>query len=923
MDFSPAWSPDGTKIAFVSNRDGNHLSTEIYVINADGTSETRLTNDQANDHKPDWQPVRLPPSAFETYRVSVHIGGGPVGYVNVLIPPDATVLSARLLGSSGVENLRNFRYEGTFSLRCYRFAQMSFSAELSEQSTIDVEVKVNRNSVSYQPAHADPLSDAIMERLLAWPASGQFANGGLSFGNLEKAGDWRGYPLLSVNKNTGYQLPQSNVKYVVITSSQTESSINAFLDWKRVQGLEPFVMTTQTIDGTYVGESLQSKTKEFLKDAFNSWHMDYVLIVGGASMLPPISYQGRIAGMGWEDRTTDYYFMTLEQPPDTYSRDWSTMDARYPLDFPDFICGRLPSDDLTELGNMISKTISYEQDTNLGDWARNNLLVVGNNFFVAPAHDWAAYTTGRPKVSLVSGPGLDPGNLTLDALVNLINQGVGSVTMVAHASPYGWFLGGGNMSLDFETVDLLSNTRLPVIFSEGCHSGKFDVSKSVAVKLLGKRVGGAVAIVAGSSYTPYGGEVYLSAYNYETSLPENQWRLPNADYHVGRAFFYFVALNGVIEYMDLLGDPSLVLATARYDKSTTSGGQATITGTVHAFDMFGNLVPVEGALVVASGNGVSASAQTHADGSFQLTVPPGTYDVTASASPPASNINLITIDGHVYGSAQDRVPLAGVNVTAQPRRVGWDFGANTVTDSSGYFNLTARPYGSLQSSSSSLVVIDGCIASADFHLTSPGSGSSEPSAFDITFVDPPYPTSVQTLEVSPGASYRLADVFLATQTATTISQVTTLTALTTVTTSLSYLSSATATDQNLVVQVESSSEVSGLVFDSTRGLLNFTVSGPPGTQGFFNATIAKTLLLGQPVVLVDGLEHSAIVTQDASFWYIHVTYSHSEHHVTIGGSTAVPEFQEAILLLLALFSVTLILLRRARMKQLSIVENRE
>ena len=40
-DMSPSWSPDGNKITFYSNRDGN---SEIYVMNADGTGQTRLTN---------------------------------------------------------------------------------------------------------------------------------------------------------------------------------------------------------------------------------------------------------------------------------------------------------------------------------------------------------------------------------------------------------------------------------------------------------------------------------------------------------------------------------------------------------------------------------------------------------------------------------------------------------------------------------------------------------------------------------------------------------------------------------------------------------------------------------------------------------------------------------------------------------------
>jgi Tol biopolymer transport system component len=52
----PAWSPDGTQIAFSSTRhdasDGNY---EIYVIDADGTGETRLTNNRETDRWPTWR----------------------------------------------------------------------------------------------------------------------------------------------------------------------------------------------------------------------------------------------------------------------------------------------------------------------------------------------------------------------------------------------------------------------------------------------------------------------------------------------------------------------------------------------------------------------------------------------------------------------------------------------------------------------------------------------------------------------------------------------------------------------------------------------------------------------------------------------------------------------------------------------------
>ncbi|MBD0326251.1 MAG: PD40 domain-containing protein, partial [Pyrinomonadaceae bacterium] len=46
LDADPAWSPDGTRLVFVSTRDGNE---EIYVMNADGSSQTRLTTNTALD----------------------------------------------------------------------------------------------------------------------------------------------------------------------------------------------------------------------------------------------------------------------------------------------------------------------------------------------------------------------------------------------------------------------------------------------------------------------------------------------------------------------------------------------------------------------------------------------------------------------------------------------------------------------------------------------------------------------------------------------------------------------------------------------------------------------------------------------------------------------------------------------------------
>jgi hypothetical protein len=52
-DGAPKWSPDGLKIAFHSDRDSN---SQIYVMNADGTGQTRLNSSSEEDFEPFWSP---------------------------------------------------------------------------------------------------------------------------------------------------------------------------------------------------------------------------------------------------------------------------------------------------------------------------------------------------------------------------------------------------------------------------------------------------------------------------------------------------------------------------------------------------------------------------------------------------------------------------------------------------------------------------------------------------------------------------------------------------------------------------------------------------------------------------------------------------------------------------------------------------
>jgi Tol biopolymer transport system component len=81
-DGFPAWSPDGTKIAFVRGDLRNPSTFEIYVMNADGGNQVRLTNDSAIDGVPSWSPDGtkivfmsggssvFDPNSFEIYTIN-------------------------------------------------------------------------------------------------------------------------------------------------------------------------------------------------------------------------------------------------------------------------------------------------------------------------------------------------------------------------------------------------------------------------------------------------------------------------------------------------------------------------------------------------------------------------------------------------------------------------------------------------------------------------------------------------------------------------------------------------------------------------------------------------------------------------------------------------------------------------------------
>src|SRR5215208_2378689 len=97
------------RIAFYSERDGNQ---EIYVMNADGSNQTRLTSVNANDSDPSWSPDRTK-IAFDSDRDSTEQENFENHEIYVMNAADGSNLTS-LTFNRAWDSLPRWSPDGTF-----------------------------------------------------------------------------------------------------------------------------------------------------------------------------------------------------------------------------------------------------------------------------------------------------------------------------------------------------------------------------------------------------------------------------------------------------------------------------------------------------------------------------------------------------------------------------------------------------------------------------------------------------------------------------------------------------------------------------------------------------------------------------------------------------------------------------------------
>jgi hypothetical protein len=330
--------------------------------------------------------------------------------------------------------------------------------------------------------------------------------------------------------------PLATYPYVIITNQQLSTSdFTKLVLHKQSQGTSAKIVTTEWITATYSGQRPsggaddQTRIRNFIIDAHNTWGTEYVLLGGTNAIVPARKLRAQVGGYV-EDIPSDLYYSCLDG---TFDHD---ADGIYgePNDgiggqevdlYAEVYVGRAAVENATEAANFVAKTIAYDTST---DPYLHLAGMVGEHLGFSGVSEYATgsmeeirlgassygYTTMGFENSPYSGffvthhnqdpsitdfppPLYDaPNNLwSKSTLINWINNGRGiykGLHIINH-------LGHANITyaMKMTTADLpgLTNTRPVFIYSQGCLPGAFDSPNCFAEQITSMKYGAFAAVM--------------------------------------------------------------------------------------------------------------------------------------------------------------------------------------------------------------------------------------------------------------------------------------------------------------------------------------------------------------------------------------------------------------------------------------------
>lgn len=307
---------------------------------------------------------------------------------------------------------------------------------------------------------------------------------------------------LKVDALTSYDM-------VIIAPNSFSNALQPLIQHKNDHDVSCFLQTTETIYSEHNGRDDAESIKLFIKDAIETYGVQYVLLAGGHKgqffkWYVPVRIVHLADGARYTEYVSDFYYADVYRNNGSEFEDWNSngdnVIAEWGKDtfdlIPDVYVGRLPCRNVGEVETIVDKIIGYENTASGQSWF-NNFIVAGGDT-VPNAGDPFPYEgevlcekaveyMGDFKVTKLYTS--DSSLTDQSDFLNEFNQGCGFALYSGRAGPSSLLTfdayGAPITPLHSKHLDQLTNTdSYPVFIINGCLSGKFDVTILNFIKLI-------------------------------------------------------------------------------------------------------------------------------------------------------------------------------------------------------------------------------------------------------------------------------------------------------------------------------------------------------------------------------------------------------------------------------------------------------
>jgi hypothetical protein len=340
---------------------------------------------------------------------------------------------------------------------------------------------------------------------------------------------------VSLSKNTMPASGAESYDLVIIAPEQFSEQLQPLVVHKNSHGVLTFVETVEDIYAKYPGVDEAEQIKYFIKEAYETFHVRYVLLVGDIDQVPI-----RRTALSWEyfgdlvvpDVLTDLYYADLFDANGSFAswdpnHDGLFSEIRMVMDerpynetfeiidsvemIPEVMVGRLPCSTIRDVKTVVQKIITYETMTSGSEWFSRLILMGGDTFPSVGGISEGEIVTGY-IASLLSdfiAVKLWTSTDTFRPLkINReLSKGAGFVSYSGHGFPYGIATSEyDNPARRYYLLPYILGIRnkekYPVMYFDACLTGAFDYQvfgidvPCFAWALVKKQNTGAVACVA-------------------------------------------------------------------------------------------------------------------------------------------------------------------------------------------------------------------------------------------------------------------------------------------------------------------------------------------------------------------------------------------------------------------------------------------